>query len=327
MTRGPCHRFGLTRADLIVVTLVLSVAVCILIPSCHKAIRKGTRQQCQNNLRQIVLAVQNYAETFGAKMPALYGAPKGQAWANGKDSRYPQSLFFAILPFMDHGTMYKAGMAGSTNGKTWLGQLPVEAGGGFLYGQGFVKTYVCDADPTNSTQQATDIGWCGSSYAANYQVFGTEDWAPKYKLDKVPDGTSNTVAIAERFAQFPGPAGQFTDPDGATQQANNLWAWPAGCPPTPPTTYTKPVPQNAAMFAYGNPDDDAVGYGKVTFNPPQADIAGFQADYRLPQSAHTGVVQVAMLDGSARGVARTVSQATWQAVVLPADGTPIGEDW
>jgi hypothetical protein len=34
-----------------------------------------------------------------------------------------------------------------------------------------------------------------------------------------------------------------------------------------------------------------------------------------------------MLDGSARGVAKSVTQATWQAVVLPADGAPIGPDW
>src|SRR5262249_27015361 len=146
-------------------------------------------------------------------------------------------------------------------------------------------------------------------------------------ITTIPDGLSNTVFLAERYAQFPGEPGRFTDPDGKQKQANNLWAWPAAYPPNPPTSYKKPVPQNAPVFAYGDPDKKGVGYGKAIFDVPQPGIRPQQADYRLPQSGHAAVVNVAMGDGSVRGVSASVTQKTWQAAVLPADGNPLGPDW
>jgi hypothetical protein len=86
------------------------------------------------------------------------------------------------------------------------------------------------------------------------------------------------------------------------------------------------VPQNAAMFAYGDPTEE-IGYGKVVFDQPQIGIRPPQADYRLVQSGHVAVVQVAMADGTARGVSASVTQATWQNAVTPADGNPLGSDW
>jgi hypothetical protein len=175
----------------------------------------------------------------------------------------------------------------------------------------------------------------GCSYAANYQIFGTAgaqtivgaDWKPKYNIGDVPDGLSNTVFIAERFAQQTGPAGAFLDPNGKEQQANNLWAWPANYGTKPPTSYATPVPQNAAIFGYFNLQTGA-GYGWAVFDKPQVGISPDQADYRRVNSGHSAkVVQVSMGDGSVHGVSPDVSQPTWQNALTPADGVPLGKDW
>jgi hypothetical protein len=320
------RQFRLT--DLLVVVAVVCILVGLFLPGISRVRVPSAYSQCCNNVKQIVLAIHSYTDYFKGALPPESSAPRDDAWADKKGNTYPQSLFFTILPFIEGDALYRAGMEPSTNGRTWMGQYTIGSATSPIYSHGFFRVYVCPADPTNSPQQTTPSGWVGGSYAANYQVFGTENWAPKYKLVDIPDGTNNTVLIAERFAYFPGPAGRFTDPAGAAQQAGNLWAWPANCGTSPPTAYTTPVPQNAAIFAYGNlRNAPAYGYGPAVFSTPQIGIDPTHADFRLVQSGHESVVLVAMADGSVRGVAASVSQPTWQSAVLPADGTPLGTDW
>jgi hypothetical protein len=330
MDPSPSVRREFRLLDLIVVAAIVCLLITLFLPFVHQTHSDGgARSQCHINLKQIVLAIHNYAETYGGTtLPPLSSAPRGAPWADGKGNTYPQSFFFTLLPFIEGDKMYQAGMKPSTNGRTWTGQVNSDMGAGPVYNHGWFRTYVCPMDPTNSIRETTPNGWVGGSYAANYQLFGTNNWAPKYNIGNIPDGDCNTIAVAERFAYFPGPDGQFVDPTGASQQAGNLWAWPANCGTNPPSPYKTPVPQNAAMFAYGNVGGAApYGYGPVVFDPPRIGIDPYGADCRLVQSGHKFVIQVGMADGSARGVAATVTQPTWQSAILPADGVPLGYDW
>jgi hypothetical protein len=342
MVRPSPRRLGFTLTELLILLGLIAMIVALLITALPRTRRTEGGAYCRNNLKQICLAVHNYAGTYNLKLPAVYSAPKTEVLINDKwiTLQNPQSFFLTLLPFIEQDNMYKAGMSASVQAGapsdtksdppsnfTWLGRVSNGSGGtGNLFQFGFVKLYVCPTDPTNSTQQPTACGWVGSSFAANYQVFGTEDWKPKYNIGNIPDGTSNTVFIAERFAQYPGPAGQFIDPDGRLQQGNTLWAWPANYPPNPPTAYTSPVPENAAIFAYSNLKTGE-GYGDMAFSLPQIGIRPEQADYRLVQSGHQRAVQIGMGDGSARGVSVTVRPQTWANALIPDDGQPLGDDW
>jgi competence protein ComGC len=352
MRKAPSRR-GITLFQLLVVIALIAILIGLMLPAVQKVREAAARAQCQNNLKQIVLSVHNYAGTYDSKLPSLYSAPVTQVLIKGEavNLQNPQSIFFTLLPFIEQDNMYKAGMsasatAGAPSDKTttppsnytWLGQVSDGAGGtGDIYKFGFVKTYVCPSDPTNSLMQTTAIGWAGSSYGANYQLFGNptlgnagtpvQQFRSVFNIGNIPDGTSNTVAAADRLAQYTGEAGKYTDPNGKEQQANTLWAWPAGSGTNPPTKYKKPVPQNAAMFAYGDPAKKGFGYGKVVFDQPQIGILPAQADYRRVQSGHAAVVNVGMADGSVRGVSTGVGQETWQNALTPADGMPLGADW
>jgi hypothetical protein len=334
--------------DLVVLLAIALVLLSLFFPFTQRLRGADEADRCLNNLKQIVLATHNYAGTYNAKLPSLYSAPVTQLFIAGAPAtvQNPQSIFFTLLPFVEQDEMYKAGMSAAVvagapadlktnppSNHTWLGK----AAKAQTYDAGFVKTYVCPADPTNSTTKLTELGWVGSSYGASCTMFGNptvpktatpeERFHSVFEIGNIPDGTSNTIFFADRFAQYPGKAGRFEDPDGQERQAHSLWAWPAGSGTSPPTKCKKPVPQNAAMFAYGDPDRKDVGYGKMVFDQPQTGIAPKEADYRLVQSGHPKVVHVGMGDGSARGVTASVSQLTWQHALTPADGLPLGVDW
>jgi prepilin-type N-terminal cleavage/methylation domain-containing protein len=318
-------RRGFTLIELLVVVAIIGVLVGLLFPAVQRVRDSAARSQCQNNLKQIGLAIHAYAGANDGQLPPLFSAPLAVNIPS------QQSFFFTILPYLEQDSLYRAGMNaatdGGTAGLTWTGMTP----NGPLYSSAFVKTYVCPADSTNSFTQpvmnaSSGSGWVGASYGDNYQVFGAKKGGPPYKLAGIPDGSSSTVFIAERYAQFPGPGGQYVDPNAVTQQANNLWLWPCHIAPDPPTAYTWPVPQNSAQFAYYDGTTD-YGYGPAVFFPPQVGIVPAQADYRLVQSAHAAVVQVGMGDGSARGVGPSVTRQTWQNAVIPDDGNTLGADW
>jgi hypothetical protein len=342
------HRGGFRLVDLVVIVLLGLVLLGLFFPFAQRLRGADERDLCMLNLKQMGLAVHNYAGTYDSKLPSLCSAPMTQVIIEGKPVtvQNPQSIFFTLLPYIEQENMYKSGMSASVqagapsdtnteppSNHTWLGKHDK----GQIYDAGFVKTYVCRGDLTASLKKPTDLGWVGSSYGANYQVFGNptlgnlgtplQQFRSVFNIGNIPDGTSNTIFFADRLARYPGEPGQFKDPDGKVQQAHTLWAWPAGSGTSPPTKYKKPVPQNAAMIAYGFPDKKDTGYGTVVFDKPQIDVAPKEGDYRLVQSGHSKAVFVGMGDGSARAVSAKVSQTTWQHALTPADGVPLGDDW
>src|SRR5262249_15249965 len=160
------------------------------------------------------------------------------------------------------------------------------------------------------------------SYAANYELFGSlprvssdpetypnadtdpnVSWASAYRIGSIPDGTSNTLTMAERFAVCPVP----------TPGGGNAWAYPA--PYSPPYAAPRSATSTAPTAA-----------GAVT-PPPQANATPPTADYRRVQTTHGTSIVVGLADGSSRLVSTNVSQATWQAAVRPDDHVPLGTDW
>ena len=94
------NRFGFTLVELLVVIAIIGILVGLLLPAVQAAREAARRMSCQNNLKQMGLAMLNYESAYkkfpSALMGARVGAPQddGVSWA------------VALLPFIEQTPLY-----------------------------------------------------------------------------------------------------------------------------------------------------------------------------------------------------------------------------
>lgn len=87
-------RRGFTLVELLVVIAIIGILIALLLPAVQAAREAARRMQCGNNLKQMGLAIHNYAAAHGMFPPGSQGA-------------YQHALFTFMLPYMEHDSVYK----------------------------------------------------------------------------------------------------------------------------------------------------------------------------------------------------------------------------
>ena len=62
-------RRGFTLIELLVVIAIIAILIALLLPAVQAAREAARRTQCRNRMKQLVLAVHNYADTFSETLP------------------------------------------------------------------------------------------------------------------------------------------------------------------------------------------------------------------------------------------------------------------
>jgi prepilin-type N-terminal cleavage/methylation domain-containing protein/prepilin-type processing-associated H-X9-DG protein len=191
-----------TLIELLVVIAIIAVLIGLLLPAVQKVREAASRSKCQNNLKQIGLALHAYHD-------ANSKFPPGFVCSNGVNASSPTPGWAWgtwILPYVEQGALYSQMAPETTATPTGALANPAATALGLLC-QTRINTYRCPSDiaPDLNDQR----GYHGySSYAG---VFGSGSpsgntltgngvlyQASKTRIADIVDGTSNTVLVGER---------------------------------------------------------------------------------------------------------------------------------
>jgi prepilin-type N-terminal cleavage/methylation domain-containing protein len=327
--RIPTKRSGFTLIELLVVIAIIAVLIGLLLPAVQKVREAANRAKCINNLKQLGLAVANYASANQDQLPGF------ATQIPGSSGPRPTTIETALLPYLEQSNLYfsiSAGGAYSTTNSLYSTVLTV---------------YQCPSD-SSTDQLAIGIGLTYSgggatSYACNPNVFvnsaSGSNYAP-FKINTISDGTSNTLGFAEVLGQnqsgVPGktkkgvttPATGSFDAfvwggSGANPNTFNMnKATATSTPPAPPT-----VPTASSTSSYAGTDWGPTYLYTTTSPFLVVGTTPAESALTVPSSCHSGMLQVSLMDGSVRGITSGVSAYSWSCANLPADGNVFDSSW
>ncbi|MCY2962823.1 MAG: DUF1559 domain-containing protein, partial [Planctomycetota bacterium] len=186
------RRTGFTLIELLVVIAIIGILVALLLPAVQQAREAARRTQCKNNLKQIGIAIQTYADAHRV-MPLCQNATSKAI-----------SVHAALLPFLDQTNLYNTinfnvGWNDVSNAAATATKLEV---------------FLCPSDSSFSVP----AGWAATNYRANqgswllYGVPSTDPANSNYNvapsngvfipnaslsMAELRDGASNTASLSE----------------------------------------------------------------------------------------------------------------------------------
>jgi prepilin-type N-terminal cleavage/methylation domain-containing protein len=320
-------RRGFTLIELLVVIAIIAILIALLLPAVQQAREAARRTQCKNNLHQLGIALHNYHDTYRVFPPSCFKVLLQDA---GSDIYNRQATIWGslLLPYIDQAPLFNTLKFGSfpviwDNGPNLAArQTPLAA---FRCASApesnAYEQLDKDGNPTRDgitigpRIAAANYGLVASSNIGNPNDATRATWGNNRIDDTTPvdgrfngpfvqnlcfttgdilDGTSNTVAMGERFRSAK------TDAPGNTRFR--------------------------AYFVVGTPDAQNqhacfIGSIGTTLNSPLETEYGF-AGFHSP---HEGGVQFLLLDGAVRFLSENLDNQVRLAIGSRKGKDVVGE--
>jgi prepilin-type N-terminal cleavage/methylation domain-containing protein/prepilin-type processing-associated H-X9-DG protein len=303
-----------TLIELLVVIAIIAMLIGLLLPAVQKVRDSAQRMSCQNNLKQIGLALHNYHSSYQVLPPG--SNPSGF------------TVVALLLPFLEQGNVY--------NQINFNASPDDPVANGVPFGTP-INSLICPSDPFGALPQGmggnnyfanygTDINFFGNSTVAN-GTFALRDTG--ISLLAITDGTSNTAAFSELLK------GDFNN--AVYNKADWINVSAVGLPTTADQAYSicqSVNPQNLSYQCFSSGGewlgDDNTGTAYTHVVPPNTTNCVWLANLTFAITAssnHTNGVNVLLCDGSVRFVTNSVSLTTWRALGTRNGGDLVGSDF
>ncbi|MFO0864487.1 MAG: DUF1559 domain-containing protein [Gemmataceae bacterium] len=299
-------RQGFTLIELLVVIAIIAVLIALLVPAVQKVREAAARAQCQNNLKQIGLALHGYHDVYKR-------FPMGQRGPSVANANWRVEVF----PYLEQGPLYATINKNDVYNSAALKNL-------------VLSVYKCPSSALPDTQPASWVTWWANNnhqvpsyqgimgaqpdptgttspiYPSNYGGWWSNNGMlvmnQQFGFKDCTDGSSNTIIVAEQSAAV-----------GTNDYRNGYYSPWGSC------TQGQPVGSLAANQDMWGMSLSCVAYAS---NSKTAG-AGASMSYggnTILNSYHTGGINVAFLDGSIRFITDSIAFPDFQRLCVRNDG-------
>lgn len=293
-------RPGITLIELLVVIFVLGLLAALLLPAVQSSRESARRIQCLSNLRQIGLAVSSYATDHGSFPPS--------------GTVDEASYLVRLLPYVEQSDLYS-----QFNFSVPIGdQVPLAIKRPAVYG--------CPTDPAVASYRfrSNYFGNCGW-----YERVSSDPDLPRVAVGPIPyitsslatspahvsDGLSSTVAIAECLPGFGNDIRRAVWQETPSLPIFDRGVTTMGAECLAATTATFLFPRGM-MWTPG-------GFGITMYDhvlPPNTRHCAWVVN---SGSMHSGGINAALCDGSARFFSSSVDAIVWRSLGTRAGGETV----
>ena len=328
------QRRAFTIVELLTAITIVGILLAILVSGVQSAREQARNLACDNHLRQIGLAVNNYVAAynmypFGVGQDADVVAATFSSWRHRRYSTHTQ-----LLPFLEQPNLYSQidfnvspffpDLSGDPDFVTGIG--PNESAALTV-----VPVFLCPSDSNRSGRP-----WAGN----NYRACNGSSWAGRtgnglfgqarmLRPSALLDGTNHVAAFSERLmgdgTHTLISMQQDVFADGSVWTESLLIPWCDELTASGARNLRTQDSNGGMTWLEGNMNWTRYNHATVPGNPSGKNQISWNGITMPPSSRHRGGVNMVLASGSVRFVTLSIDRTVWSALGSVASGETVGE--